>query len=498
MTNGESAKTRIFVLICTIIATGMAFLDGTVVNVALPTLQKTFGATVSQIQWIVDSYALTLAALLLTAGTLSDNFGHKRVFVVGIALFTAGSLVCAGALGANSLIWARAFQGIGAAFMIPGSLAIIYDTFPENKRGKAIGIWAGFSGGIAAFGPFLGGWLTEVWSWRAIFVINLPLGALALYLTIAFVLPIYPKKRQPIDWLGTALITASLFLLSFALIEAPNFGPSHPAIWGPFVAGVISLALFLRQELRTPYPMLPLSLFRIREVAVANTATFFVYLALNVNIFLVVLNLQQVQNLSPMYAGLGMMPPIVLITFLSWTGGKLTDARGPRLPLLLGTLIISLGMFWIAFAKPGGSYWTAFLPGLTLFGLGMAIVIAPVTKSALAVEEERAGIASAVNNALSRVAALFAIAISGTVVALIFRRKLLDTLPAHLKDEILPQLNRLAAIETTPDAQHLIDNAFTTGFFWSLIGCGASVLLAFFIVLFGLKKTSKSSPERLS
>ena len=493
MTNGESAKTRVFVLVCTIIASGMAFLDGTVVTVALPTLQSTFGATVSQIQWIVDSYALTLAALLLTAGTLSDNFGHKRVFVVGIALFTLGSLLCGIALGADSLIWARAFQGIGAAFMIPGSLAIIYDTFPVDKRGKAIGVWAGFSGGIAAFGPFLGGWLTETWNWRAIFFINLPLGAIALYLTAIYVLPILPKQRRPIDWLGTALITASLFLLAFALIEAPNFDIPHPAIWGPFVAGAIGLALFLWQEARTPHPMLPLWLFRIREVAVANSATFFVYFALTCNIFLVVLNLQQVQGLSPIYAGLGLMPPIVIITFLSWVGGKLTDARGPRFPLLFGTLIVATGILWIAFARPNSSYWTDFFPGLTLFGLGMALVIAPVTKSALAVTEEWAGIASGVNNAVSRIAALFAIAISGTTVALLFRRTLLPnlvSLPKDVQIDILSQLNRLAAIETTADVRPLINEAFTAGYFWSLIGCAAAVLLAFFIVLIFLRKNS--------
>jgi EmrB/QacA subfamily drug resistance transporter len=479
----------------------MAFLDGTVVTVALPTLQYTFGASVSQIQWILDSYALTLAALLLTVGTLSDNYGHKKVFLAGTALFAVGSLACALSFSTNTLIWTRAFQGIGGALMIPGSLAILYDAFPEDQRGRAIGLWAGFSGGIAAAGPVLGGWLTEALGWQSIFYINLPIAAIAIFVTFIFVPPNNERERQPLDWLGTALITASLFCLSFGAIEAPNYGPASPLILTSLGLGLFSFLLFLWHERRTKHPMLPVSLFSIREVTIANLATFCLYSALSATIFLTVLNLQQVQGLSPLRSGLGLMPPMVFITFFSWVGGRMTDARGPRLPLSMGTLIVSAGMLWLSLTGPDSSYWAAFFPGLMLFGIGMALVIAPITKSALKVGEERAGTASGVNNAVSRVATLFAYAISGTVLALIFKSTFLSHIETIEPDptaraDLLSQVNKLTAIRNGSEVNALIDLAFSRGYFWAMLGCAALVLLAFVIVFLGMKGATKSDPKR--
>lgn len=454
-----------WILFATILASGMAFLDGTVVTVALPELQRYFNADLMGLQWIVDAYALSLAALILTAGSLGDIFGQRRVFVSGIVLFVLFSLLCGLAQSMLQLIIARGLQGIGAALMIPGSLAIINSCFEENNRGQAIGLWAGFSGGLAAMGPFLGGWLTEFLSWRYIFFINLPLGILAILITTRYIPLINPQTNKRIDWWGTWWIVVGLVALSYALIEGPRFGWSSTIIVSCGVIGVAGLLLFLRVQTTSKQPMIDAAIFKNRHVIVANVITFCLYFGLNGLIFFIVLNFQQLQHYSPVDAGLALLPPIVLITFLSGVGGVIVDKYGPRLPLTFGAFIIMASMIMLMLPHTHASYWVDFLPGLILFGLGMSLVIAPVTKSALLVEPQYAGTASGINNAVARVAALLAVAMLGAMVITFFSQYLasqlsISTLSAPQQHAVMAQANKLGGIKIPTDFTPL-DRAFT-------------------------------------
>lgn len=495
-----------WILLATILASGMAFLIGTAISVALPTIQKNLDTTITGIQWIVNAYVLTLAVLILISGSLGDHFGRKRIFSYGIFVFVIGSLLSGLSDTISKLIASQAILGIGAAMMIPGSLALINACFLEKQKGRAIGLWAGISAGMASVGPFLGGWLVETFSWQSIFFINIPFGILTLFITYKFV----PESKNPearkLDWLGTIFIGLGLFGISFGLIQGPAKGWNSQSVLVNLIFGITSFIIFILIETRIKEPMVPFKIFKNPLITGANLATFFLYFALNGTIFFLVLNFQQIQGYSPTLAGLGLLPPIILITFLSGPAGSLADKIGPRLQMILGPLIVSIGMALLIIPSVNVNYFTSFMPGLILFGIGMAIVIAPLTKSALAVEQKFSGLASGINNAVSRIAALMAIAILGGIVISLFTTQLDKTINASTlndeeKNQILSQSNKLGGIEipSTFDSnariitKNAVNESFIYGFRWAM---GVSALLALLSTIISIFTIRNPKPEK--
>jgi EmrB/QacA subfamily drug resistance transporter len=403
----------------TVAGSGMAFLDGTVVNVALPKIGEDLNASTSALQWILNGYLLTLASLILLGGSLGDRLGRRRVFQAGIALFTLASLLCAVAPTVELLIFARLIQGIGGALLTPGSLAILEASFRPADRARAIGAWSGLGGVATAFGPLLGGWLIAAISWRAIFVINLPIGIFVALAASRHV----PESRDPnatgkLDASGAALAAIGLGGTTYALIEAPE-GGKLPAVVVTAVIGIAALIGFFVQERRSANPMLPLSIFRSRQFSAANAVTFVVYAALGGVFFLLVSFLQISMGYSPIAAGSASLPVTVLMLLGSARAGALAQRIGPRLPLTVGPLVIAAGLLLMLRINPGDSYVTTVLPAVIVFGLGLTFVVAPVTATVLAaVDSTRSGIASGVNNAVARVAGLLAVAVLPVAVGL--------------------------------------------------------------------------------
>jgi EmrB/QacA subfamily drug resistance transporter len=411
-----------WILAATILASSIAFIDGTVVNVALPALQRELNATAIGVQWVVEAYSLFLSALLLVGGALGDRYGRRRIFLIGVTIFALSSAGCGFAANINQLIIARAIQGIGGAMLVPGSLAIISASFPSEQRGKAIGTWSGFSAITTAIGPVLGGWLIENISWRAVFFLNLPLAVAVVIISFLHVPESHSRNQSgSLDWLGAAVATISLAGIVYGLIESPRLGFRHPAVAASLIGSVVGLAAFVFVESRVQNPMLPLDLFRSKAFTGANLLTLLLYAALGGMMFFLTLNLIQVQGFSATAAGAAFLPFVLIMFALSRWSGSLVDRYGPRRPLIIGPLIAAVGFGLFAMTGAGASYWRSFFPGVVILGLGMAISVAPLTTTVMgSVSEELSGVASGVNNAVSRAAGLLAIAIFGVVMLHIF------------------------------------------------------------------------------
>ncbi len=416
------ARRQRLTLVVTILGSTVVFLDSTVVNVALPAIADGLDAGLAGQQWVVEAYMLTLVSLLLVGGSLGDQFGRRRMFVVGLVAFGACSALCAVAPTVEFLIAARALQGIAGALLVPGSLAIVAATFEGAARGKAVGTWTAWTGIATVIGPAGGGALVGLTSWRSIFWVNLPLIAG----TVALTLHTVEESRDPdafrgIDWTGIGLSAAGLGGPVFALIEQPTRGWGDPMVWVPLVAGIACFALFVRHEMRARHPMLDLDLFRIRNFAVANLTTLSTYAGLIGGLFFVGLYLQQVAGYSPVEAGLATTPISLVLFFLSPRWGKLASGTGPRLPMTIGPLVGGLGLLLMLRIGSGADYVTEVLPAILVFGLGLSATVAPLTATVLdSVDERHVGIASGVNNGVARVAGLLAIAVLGAVISAYF------------------------------------------------------------------------------
>src|SRR4051812_48809795 len=437
-----SATTKRLTLIAAILGSGVVFLDGTVVNVALPAIREDLDTGLAAQQLIVEAYLLTLGALLLVGGSLGDLFGRRRIFVMGLVGFGATSLLCALAPSAGLLIALRGIQGVSGAMLVPSSLALITATFGASERGAAIGSWTAWTGIAMVVGPLGGGALVQFASWCWIFAINVPLVLATLAVTRAGVQEsVDEESTHRIDYLGAVLVSLGLAGPVFALIEQPLYGFGDPLVWVPFVAGLVLLGAFVWHEDRSDHPMLPLSLFKSRNFAVGNLATLGIYSGLGGALFFVTIFLQQVAGYTAIEAGLSLMPITIVMWLLSRRWGALSDRIGPRLLMGCGPLVAGLGLIWMGMLSPDVEYVTDLLPAVLVFAVGLSATVAPPTNTVLgAVPQHNAGVASGVNNQVARVASLLAIAVLGAVVSAQYKSSLRENASA------LPPPQRAAAL----------------------------------------------------
>lgn len=417
--DGHDARSaQRLVLAGTVLGSSLAFIDGSAVTLTLPVMQQQLGGDVAAAQWIINAYALLLGALVLAGGAMADRYGRKRIFLVGVLVFSAASLACGLAPSLPVLIAARAVQGVGAALLTPASLALLGATFDAKARGQAVGVWAGASGLMSAVGPVLGGWLTEAISWRAVFLINLPVAAAAVALVAAGARESRGGQAGPVDGLGAAIVTASLAAVTWALTDAPQRGFADPAIAGALLAGVLGLAAFLVVERRAESPMTPLQLFRSRTFSGLNAYTLLLYGAFGGALFVLPFLLLRVHGYSPSAAGAALLPLSVGLAVLSPLSGRLAGRLGGRTLVAVGPLFVAAGFAAMAWRAGDARYWTGPFPGLVLLALGMGLAVAPLTDAVLgAVDDAYEGAASGINNAVARIAGLLAVALVGFVLA---------------------------------------------------------------------------------
>jgi EmrB/QacA subfamily drug resistance transporter len=509
-TGACAERAKRFVLAATIMGSGMAFIDGAVVGVALPVIGSDLEASVPLMQWVLNAYVLVSAALTLVGGAAGDRFGRRRVFIAGIVVFTAASVACGLAPGAGALIAARVVQGLGGALMVPNSLAIIGAAFDEHEKGKAIGTWAAASSIAGALGPVLGGWLADVVSWRAIFFINVPVAVLTVLIAASAV----PESRDPeaaprLDWAGAGLAATGLAAVAFALIEASELGWSDPAVYLSAAGGVALLGGFLWTEACEATPMVPLGLFRSSRFSGINLLTLLLYGALAGGFFLVPFDLIRIEGYSAAQAGAAFLPfPLVIFALSRWSGG-LIDRLGARLPLIAGPLITAAGLVLFALAGLGGSYWRAVLPPMLVTGLGMAVCVAPLTAAVMsAVPERQMGVASGVNNAVADIASLLAVAAFGAVGLAVFGHALDGGLAGLGSSPELAQA--AAAVKRTlagtdlpgtlpADARVALESAisiaFAASFRWLMLGAAGLAFLAAASAIATIPATPAASPR---
>lgn len=497
-----------WVLAATIIGSSMTFIDGTVVNVALPVLQNQLNANASQAQWVVESYALTLSALILVGGALGDKYGRRRIFNFGVIIFTLSSLWCGLVSAINQLIFARAAQGIGAALLVPGSLAIISAAFDKKHRGKAIGTWSAFTAIAAGFGPVLGGWLIDNISWRWVFFINLPLAAIVLFISFRHVPESKDEQAQEkLDWLGTVLAIIGLGGIVYGLTEINELGIGNVQVSASLIIGASALIAFLLIEKRAKNPMMPLGLFRSRTFSGANLLTLFLYAALGGILFFLPFNLIQVQGYDAATAGAALVPFVLTMFFLSRWASGLVERIGAKIPLVVGPIIAGIG--FALFSLPNAnsdSYWRDFFPAIMVMSLGMALSVAPLTTTVMgAVEERHAGIASGINNTVSRTASLLAIAVFGIVMLTAFNHNLdreINRLSPAAQTQLSNQRYKFTSAEISEEfdaetqntARQIINESFIKGFrLTAFCAAGLAFLSALSAWIFIEGKNTKKS-----
>jgi EmrB/QacA subfamily drug resistance transporter len=478
-----SSSASSWILVATVLGSSMDFIDGTVVNVALPSLQSSFGATGTQVQWVVEAYALFLSALLLTGGSVGDRFGLRNTFLAGVVLFGSASVWCGFAPSLHQLLLARCLQGAAGALLVPNSLALLSASFSGAERGRAIGTWSGFASMMTALGPVVGGYMVQHGSWRWVFFLNIPIGVTTVWITLAKINPIAPPRNtKAFDWLGAILGTAALSLITFSLMEW-EAGQAYTHFAG--LIGLTFLATFVYVEGLSAAPLMPVDLFRSRNFTGANLLTFFLYAALAGTLFYLPLNLIQIQGYSPTQAGAAMLPLVVIMFTLSRWAGGLIPRYGAKLPLVLGPMITAGGYALLAIPGVGGAYWKNYLPAMLVLGLGMSISVAPLTTLVMSsVDQRRAGAASGVNNTISQTSALLALAICSPL----FYLKFSDSLPKHLQraavsaqiaEQIEQQKRRLGAIQTQDaSAKSAVDESFVGAFRLITLFAGLSAAAA--------------------
>ena len=482
------------VLAATVSGSSLAIIDATAVNVALPAIQQDFDADIAALQWVVESYALLLGALILVGGVLGDHLGRRRLFAIGVIIFAAASAWCGLASDIPQLIVARAVQGVGAALVVPGSLALLSAHFPEARRGRAIGQWASFTTLAIALGPVLGGVLVDVASWRWVFFINLPIAIFLLAVLYAGVPESRDESRaQRLDIAGAVLITLGLGGVVYGLLESSRLGFAAAEVWGAMVAGLVLTLLFIYRQMTAASPMLPLGLFRSRAFSGANIMTFLLYGAMSGSLFFLPFNLMQVQGWSATEAGASLLPLILAIAIFSLGAQRLVAQFGERLPLAVGAAVAALGFALLAIPDSESGYWSGFFPGIAVVGLGLGIAVAPLTIVVMAaVPANRAGLASGVNNSASRVAMLIAVAVFGVVMFEIFSGQLeaaLQSLPLDgaSRAGIAARMAELAGLQAPPELgaestsllRDAVDDSFVAGFrAVALISAGLALLSA--------------------
>jgi EmrB/QacA subfamily drug resistance transporter len=467
--SGPQESSKYWVLGATILGSSMEFIDGTVVNVALPNLQSSLGATGAQAQWVVEAYALFISSLLLIGGSLGDRFGLRRTFLCGVVLFACASIWCGAAPGIEQLLIARCFQGIGGALLVPNSLALLSAYFQGTARGRAIGTWSGFASIMTAFGPVLGGWMVQHGSWRTVFFLNVPIA-----LVTAWIILTKTRNRETrvnvmgLDLPGALLATTGLSCVTFGLLELSS-QRIESRICGAI--GLLLLMLFVPAEKRASSPLVAMELFRNRNFTGANLLTLFLYGALSATLFYLPLNLIQAQHYSPTQAGAATLPMVLLMFLLSRWAGGLVERYGARRPLIIGPLVAAGGLVLLALPGVGGSYWATYFPAMLMLGFGMTISVAPLTTLVMSsVTQNRVGAASGINNAVSQTSALLAIAVSAPIFFACFGGALPKQMkaagvPPPVVQQLQEQEKLLGAIRTDdPKGRVAIDRAFVDGF----------------------------------
>lgn len=472
-------NSKFWVLVTSVLGSSIAFVNGSVVNVALPAIQTSFDGSVADMQWIVNGYTIVLAALILVGGSLGDLYGRKKMFGLGVLIFAAASVWSGLSTSVFQLILARILQGIGGALLIPNSLALVSSAYPKEERGKAIGTWSAFSAITTAIGPILGGWLVDSYSWRPVFFISIPI-ALAAFAILLLKVPEFKDdiKSQKLDWKGAILASLGFGLISIGLIQASELGFFHPFVLGTLFGGILLILLFIYNENTTADPMMPMTVFKSKSFSGVNLVTLLIYFALSGVFFFLPFNLIQVQGYSATEAGAVFLPFTITMGVLSrWSGG-LVDRYGERLPLIVGPVITAVGYYALSLPEYSTDFWTSFFPGLMITGIGMAITVSPLTTAVMnSVENHQTGIASGVNNSVSRLSGMLAVAILGLIAVQVFSTELMSNfdsvqLSQDLKESVQNQSIKLAGIslaDTIPLqqkvlAREIINDSFIASF----------------------------------
>ncbi|MGV8928577.1 MAG: DHA2 family efflux MFS transporter permease subunit [Brevundimonas sp.] len=464
-----SASRKRWILVATVLGSSLTFIDGSALGVALPSIQNDLGAGPAAVQWVSNAYLLTLGALVLIGGAAGDRFGRRRVFLIGIAVFALASVACGFAPTVQLLIVGRGVQGVGAALLTPGALALIGATFPPGERGKAFGTWAGAAAIFGMVGPLIGGWLADHADWRFIFWINVPLAILTVLVTLKAVPESRDDDARGLDWLGALLAMTGLGALTWSLTAAPDLGWGDLWILAGLTGGTLLLAAFIAAEARERHPMMPLTLFRSSVFSGINLLTLLLYFALSGAMFFLPFDLIRVQGFSATLAGAAMLPFAVIMGLFSGLAGRLADRFGTRLSLSVGPTLAGFGLALLALPGPGAGYVDGPLAGMTLMAMGMTLAVGPLTAAVMgAVPEGHTGIASGVNNAVARVAGLLAVALLGVVLSAVFVARTDSPEARALLGQVMAGADLEAAAAT----------AFHAAFRVVILSCAACAVLA--------------------